>query len=120
MTGSDYERALAKRLAEDGYHVIRAPASGSATTRALPDLAWGDGERVVCAELKTTGQNVAYFDAAEVTALREFAVAFNAASRLVARFKGDTDYYCIAPEQARQTDSGRYAVDRDMEMDAIL
>lgn len=116
MTGSDYERDLASLLDDDGYHVMRAPSSGAGTTRELPDLLWASHfTDAVAAELKTTGQNVAYFDGDEVESLVNFARSFVARSWLVARFKGDTTFYCYSIDDARQTDSGRYAVDRDTE-----
>jgi Holliday junction resolvase len=119
MTGSDYERQLAARLSDQGYYVIRAPASGSATKRPLPDLAWADDE-IACAELKATSQNVAYFDGQEVQALEEFAAAFNATPYLVSRFKGDTTYYCCRPSTVRRTESGRYAYDHGNPCDIEL
>lgn len=120
MTGSDYERQLARKLDEQGYHVIRAPSSGSATQRDLPDLAYSKpGETPVFLELKTTAKNVAYYTDDEVQALSRFATAFNGRRGLCARFKGDTNYYLCAPIDARITDSGRYAVDRDLKLEIL-
>ena len=117
MTGSDYERQLANELDQRGYHVIRAPSSGSATQRDLPDIAYSKpGETPVFLELKTTGQNVAYYTEDEVEALARFATAFNGHSRLCARFKGDTNYYTLKPMNARRTDTNRFAVDREMQL----
>jgi len=117
----DYERALARQLSDAGYHVIRAPASGSKTTRDLPDLAWSKADVTPhVGELKTTGQDIAYYEQAEVEALRRFGVAFSATPVLLARYKQDTTYYKIAPEDARQTDSGNYAVERDMIVTPVL
>ena len=42
--GSRRERELVNKLDEDGYAVMRAPASGAATERELPDVLAGDGE----------------------------------------------------------------------------
>lgn len=120
MNGQNYERKLARLLDQYGYHVIRAPASGSATQRDLPDLGFAKmGEQPVFIELKCTSQNVAYYSDEEVTALREFAAAFNGQACLCARFKGDTWYYLCDPTDARRTDVGRYAVDRDMDCEVI-
>jgi len=111
-----YERKLAKHLDEQGYHVVRAPSSGGGTKRELPDLFWAKpSEAPIAAELKTTSQNVAYYDESEVAALQSFARSFDATPVLVARFKGDTTYYAVHIENPRITDSGRYAVDRDIE-----
>jgi len=116
MNGSDYERKLARYLDGRGFHVIRAPSSGAATERELPDLMWSKrGVPTIAGELKATSQNVAYYDKEEVQALTRFANAFGAEARLIARYKGDTSYYMFWPADARETDSGRYAVDRDIE-----
>lgn len=114
MTGQDKERDLAKRLSDAGYAVMRAPASGSATQRELPDLLWSKPETPLSVmELKYTGENVAYFDAEEVQALGWFAACVGAKQFLCARFKQDTTYYMAHPDDARRTESGRYAVDRE-------
>jgi Holliday junction resolvase len=116
MNGSDYERKLAKHLASEGYHVVRSPASGAATKRDLPDLFWSKtGEKPIACELKATSQNVAYYELEEVGSLMEFAMAFNAIPLLGARYKQDTTYYLWHPTGVRQTDSGKYAVDRDID-----
>jgi len=115
MNGQDYEREFARQLSNGKWCVIRAPASGSATERSLPDLAWGWKANSYCAELKATSENVAYYDEDEVQALLEFAAAFNSMPVLAARFKGDTTFYTCSIQSARRTDSGRYAVDRDNE-----
>lgn len=114
MSG-DYERQFANLLDEKEYHVIRAPSSGSATKRSLPDLAFSkESEETICVELKTTSRDIAYYTDQEVEALKEFAAAFHGVPRLAARFKGDTTFYTYRIKDARITDSG-YAVDRDIE-----
>jgi Holliday junction resolvase len=112
--GSDVERQLAKRLSDAGYAVMRAPASGGATDRELPDLLWAKPDTPLSVmELKYTGENVAYYDADEVQALGWFAACVGAKQFLCARYKQDRTYYLCHPNDARRTDSGRYAVDRD-------
>jgi Holliday junction resolvase len=116
MNGSHYERELAKHLDSEGYKVVRSPASGSATKRDLPDLFWSKPtETAIAVELKATSQNVAYYEKEEVSALMEFAMAFNAIPLLGARFKQDTSYYLWHPTDVRRTESERYAADRDIQ-----
>lgn len=116
MSGN-YERKLARILNANGYHVMRAPSSGSGTKRDLPDLMYArSGERPVCLELKTTSENIAYYTNSEVTALDAFADAFNAHARLGVRWKGDTTFYEVRPVDARRTGSAKYAVDSDTEI----
>lgn len=106
MSGSRYERQLCNYMDSKGYHVVRAPSSGGGTKRSLPDVFWSkDGERAIAAELKTTSKDVAYFQQDEVESLLEFAAAFNAAPRLVARFKGDTSYYVCDPRDCEETEN---------------
>ena len=116
MNGSHYERKLAKHLDSEGYHVVRSPASGSATKRDLPDLFWSKpDEKAIACELKATSQKAAYYTESEVYSLVEFATAFNATPLLGARFKQDTTYYLWHPNEVRRTNSGRYAADRDID-----
>lgn len=116
MNGDYYERELAKHLHSKGYAVMRAPSSGSATKRELPDLFYSKvSEPPRAIELKATAQNVAYFDDSEVDALQRFASHFGAKARLVVRIKNDTTYYGYRVDSARITDSGKLALDRDIE-----
>jgi Holliday junction resolvase len=95
---------------------MRAPSSGAATTRDLPDVLFSKVcQPLIAGELKTTGGNVAYYASDEVEALRQFATAFSAKPRLLARYKQDTTYYGWRIDDARVTDTGRYAVDREIE-----
>lgn len=113
----NYERKLARILHAENYHVMRAPTSGGGTKRDLPDLLYAKpGEKTVALELKTTSENVAYYDEGEVAALDRFADAFGADARLCVRWKGDTAFYEVAPVAARRTDSGTYAVDKDTDV----
>lgn len=115
MSGSDKERELARILDSQGYKVIRAPSSGSATQRALPDLFFAKNGEKTAVELKYTGKDRAYYSQNEVEALKEFAAAFNAYVRLVARYKQDTTWYTIDPRKAGRTEQGNYVVHRDLD-----
>lgn len=76
--GERRERELVNRLDEIGFAVMRAPASGSATERDLPDLLAGDGERFYAIEAKSSSGDPIYLDNAEVEALMFFATKFGA------------------------------------------
>ena len=113
MSGSTYERKLAKHLDSEGYHVVRAPSSGGGTKRSLPDVFWSkDNETAIAAELKTIQSAPAYVSHTEVESLQEFAAAFNAAPRLILREKGDTRYYVINPTDCVKTENS-YRLDKD-------
>jgi len=112
MTGN-YERMLAVELNDQGCAVMRAPSSGGGTARDLPDLLWSkSGEDTRAAELKTTAEPRAYYTTEEVDGLQRFATAFGAAPLLVARYKGDTEYYACHPTNAGRTDGGNYVLHR--------
>lgn len=127
MTGGRYERELVEALDAIGLAAMRAPASGSKTDRALPDVLAGhgvsfhDGEtpgawysECMAIELKTTEQTTAYVGAEEVEALEHFAEAFGARPYLVGRFKRPgpirPKYYFVRPGDCRMTDSGNYGI----------
>lgn len=98
--GARAERGLVNWLAENGWAVMRAPASGSATDRDLPDVLFGDGERFVAAEVKSSGEDIIYLDESEVDSLQYFADAFGAEAMAAVRFDleyGDPAYGADRP-----------------------
>lgn len=121
MGGASYERRLCRILDDQGFHVMRAPSSGGATERELPDVLYAKvATPLYAGELKTTSENIAYYEGVEVQSLRNFATAFGAKTRLIARFKGDTSYYVYRADQARRTGAGNYAVDRDIQAETTI
>lgn len=121
MDGDRYERLLCRHLANTGYHVVRSPASGGATTRELPDAFYSKpGAQSVALELKSKDGQRAYYDEREVVALESFAHAFNAKPRLFTRWKGDTSYYGHKPSECHTTSGGNYRVDRGQSADIVI
>lgn len=117
-----YEREFARILDAAGWAVMRAPSSGSATDRDLPDvLAAGrdpaDSQRryLMAVEHKSGADSTLYVDADEVAALERFADHFGAQTFLVARFTDHstgTGHYLVDPLDARRTDAGTYGLPR--------
>lgn len=108
MNGDRHERSLARALDAEGYAVIRAPASGAATDRRLPDLlAARQGDRPLAIEAKATNKNVAYLDPAEVRDLTWFAEQFGGIALLAARYKGDTTTYLVPVGRLETTKTDR-------------
>jgi Holliday junction resolvase len=132
MGDGRFERELVNTLDACGYVAMRAPSSGSATERALPDVLAGkaaeaeadhayrsDGWTVadggfylsvfsesLAIEGKTTSRNVIYVEPHEVEALVEFAEAFGARPLLGARYKRngyDRIHYLVPVENAYRT-----------------
>ncbi len=110
--GERRERELVNLLDEIGFAVMRAPASGSATERELPDVLAGDGERFYAIEAKSSSGDPIYLDGGEVEALCFFASSFGADPRIGIRFD-DTDWAFFDPDDCYVTEGGNYRVKRE-------
>lgn len=110
--GDRRERELVNLLDEVGFAVMRAPASGSATDRELPDVLAGDGERFYAIEAKSSSGNPIYLDGAEVEALRYFATNFGALPRIGIRFDNQ-DWAFFDPDELYMTGAGNYRVKQE-------
>jgi Holliday junction resolvase len=110
--GDRVERECINRLRDLGLKIMRAPSSGSATTRDLPDVLAGDGEGIIIAgEVKAGGGERLYLEGKEVSALVRFARGFHpdAVPLIVTRWDRDTNFYVRHAEDERlhRTDSGK-------------
>ncbi|MDY6819627.1 MAG: Holliday junction resolvase Hjc [Halobacteriales archaeon] len=110
--GSRTERELVNLLDEAGFAVMRAPASGSATDRDLPDVLAGDGEVFYAIEAKSSSGDRIYLEGEEVEALIYFARNFGAKARIGVRFD-EMDWYFFHPGDLYTTDGGNYRVKRE-------
>jgi Holliday junction resolvase len=107
--GDRRERELVNKLDGAGFAVMRAPASGSATDRELPDVLAGDGDQFYAIEAKSSAGDPIYLDGEEVTALVYFARNFGANPRIGVRFDRE-DWYFFHPDDLYTTDGGNYRV----------
>ena len=110
--GDRRERELVNRLDEAGFAVMRAPASGSATERELPDVLAGDGERFYAIEAKSSAGDPIYLTGEEVEALIYFSRNFGAKARIGVRFDRE-DWYFFHPGELYTTDGGNYRVKKE-------
>jgi len=110
--GDRRERELVNRLDESGFAVMRAPASGSATERELPDVLAGDGDRFYAIEAKSSSGDPIYLSGEEVEALIFFAQNFGAKARIGVRFDRE-DWYFFHPGELYTTDGGNYRVKKE-------
>jgi Holliday junction resolvase len=110
--GDRRERELVNLLDDAGFAVMRAPASGSATTRELPDVLAGNGETFYAIEAKSSAGDPIYLDGEEVYALVYFAQNFGAKPRIGVRFDRE-DWYFFHPDDLHQTDGGNYRVKKE-------
>lgn len=110
--GDRRERELVNELDEAGFAVMRAPASGSATERELPDVLAGDGENFYAVEAKSSSGDPIYLTGEEVEALIYFAQNFGAKPRIGVRFDRE-DWYFFHPGDLHVTDGGNYRVKKE-------
>ncbi|WP_082230843.1 Holliday junction resolvase Hjc [Haloprofundus marisrubri] len=110
--GDRRERELVNKLDEAGFAVMRAPASGGATTRELPDVLAGDGDRFYAIEAKSSAGDPIYLTGEEVEALIFFARNFGAKARIAVRFDRE-DWYFFHPGDLYVTDGGNYRVKKE-------
>jgi len=105
------ERQLATLLDERDFAVMRAPASGSATDRDLPDVLAGNGTAFYAIEAKASGGDPIYLGDDEIEALGRFATAFGAQPLIGARFDY-CDWSFFSPTEII-TENGAYRVKQD-------
>ncbi len=110
--GDRRERELVNALDDAGFAVMRAPASGSATQRELPDVLAGNGERFYAIEVKSSSGNPIYLTGEEVEGLVFFARNFGAKARIGVRFDRE-DWYFFHPGELHVTDGGNYRVKKE-------
>jgi len=110
--GGRRERELVNLLDEAGFAVMRAPASGSATERELPDVLAGDGEQFYAIEAKSSAGDPIYLTGEEVEALVYFSRNFGAKPRIGVRFDRE-DWYFFHPGELHVTDGGNYRVKKE-------
>jgi Holliday junction resolvase len=110
--GDRRERELVNELDERGFAVMRAPASGSATDRELPDVLAGDGDRFYAIEAKSSAGRPVYLDGEEVEALVYFSQNFGAKPRVGVRFDRES-WRFFHPADLHVTDGGNYRVKKE-------
>ena len=110
--GDRRERELVNQLDAAGFAVMRAPASGSATDRDLPDVLAGDDGRFYAIEAKSSSGDPIYLSGEEVEALVYFAQNFGAKARIAVRFDRE-DWYFFHPGDLYTTDGGNYRVKKE-------
>ncbi|ERG95867.1 Holliday junction resolvase Hjc [Haloquadratum walsbyi] len=110
--GDRRERELVNRLDEAGFAVMRAPASGSATERDLPDVLAGDGDTFYAIEAKSSSGRPIYLTGEEIESLIYFAQNFGAKARVGIRFDRES-WFFFHPGDLYVTDGGNYRVKKE-------
>ena len=113
VDGGAKERELVREI-EDVEHwtAMRAPSSGSATDRDLPDVLAGSAGRTLVVELKSSSGDPVYIGQEEVQALQRFAQAFGGTAYIACRWSSrslqDSTFYFSRPQALYRTDAGTY------------
>jgi len=110
--GNRRERELVNALDDAGFAVMRAPASGAATERELPDVLAGNGDDFYAIEAKSSSGRPIYLEGEEVENLVYFARNFGAKPRIAVRFDRE-DWFFFHPGDLYTTDKGSYRVKKE-------
>lgn len=114
--GRRTERQVINYLHENGWTVVRVPASGGGTDRDLPDVLVGGPGVTLAAEVKSSSGGHIYVHKEEIDALQRFGEEFGAHIGLIVKF--DTEYgdpaygedrpgfYLLHPDNCPRTDAG--------------
>lgn len=108
--GSRVERELVKMLWDADCAAMRAPASGGATKKPLPDIIAGNGKVYLAIEVKTTAADYIYIDSDKIKGLKEFSQIFGAEPYLGAKFK-NKKWRFVRINDLIQTRGENYKVD---------
>ena len=124
-TGTREERELVKMLWDADFAAMRAPASGGATKKPLPDVIAGNGSIYLAIEVKSTSLERIYINAEKIDGLKEFAELFGAKPYVGIKFLRKK-WRFICPEDLYKTKNNNYrlnmdlAFDKGLEFDEIL
>ena len=111
--GSREERELVKMLWEADCAAMRAPASGGATKKPLPDVIAGNGKVYLAIEVKSTSSERIYINSEKIDALLEFSGIFGAKPYVGAKFKREKwRFVCI--DDLKKTKQENYRLDKEL------
>lgn len=124
-TGSREERELVKMLWDADCAAMRAPASGGATKKPLPDVLAGNGKVYLAIEVKSTSLERIYINSEKIVGLKEFADTFGAIPYIGVKFIRKK-WRFICPDDLYKTKNNNYRVnielafDKGLEFDEII
>lgn len=110
--GNRRERELVNLLYDNDWGVMRAPSSGSATERELPDVIAGNAEYFYVIEAKSSSGDPIYLTEEEVDALLFFAEKFGGYARVGARFDREK-WTFFNPRALHRTPGDNYRVKQE-------
>ena len=116
--GARRERELISELDAHGFVAMRAPSSGSATPRELPDAIAGNGDVALAIEAKASSGDPIYLSGEEIEALEYFARNFGAVALVGVRFDY-CDWRFFDPDDLHATEGGNRRVKKDVLDDGL-
>ncbi len=111
--GSREERELVKMLWDADCAAMRAPASGGATKKPLPDVIAGNGKIYLAIEVKSTSAERIYIDSGKINALLEFSNIFGAQPYVGAKFKREK-WRFVSIDHLYKTKKENYRLDKEL------
>lgn len=118
-TGSREERELVKMLWDANCAAMRAPASGGATKKPLPDVIAGNGTIYLAIEVKSSSLERIYINSEKIDGLKEFSDIFGAKPYIGVKFlRKKWRFICL--EDLYQTKNNNYRVNIDLAFDKGL
>jgi len=108
--GYKEEIDLVKILWNNNFAAIRAPASGGATKKPLPDVIAGNGNRYLAIEVKTTSKDKVYIDSEKVKGLHKFSRIFGAKPYIGVKFKYK-EWFFLPLDDLEITPQKNYKID---------
>jgi Holliday junction resolvase len=118
-TGSREERELVKMLWDADCAAMRAPASGGATKKPLPDVLAGNGSIYLAIEVKSSSLERIYINSEKIEGLKEFSELFGAIPYIGVKFlRKKWRFICL--DDLHQTKNNNYRVNMDLAFDKGL
>jgi Holliday junction resolvase len=118
-TGSREERELVRMLWDADCAAMRAPASGGATKKPLPDVIAGNGSIYLAIEVKSSSLERIYIDSEKIDGLKEFSQIFGAQPYIGVKFlRKKWRFICL--EDLHITKNNNYRVNIDLAFDKGL
>jgi len=111
--GYKEEIDLVKIFWDNDFAAIRAPASGGATKKPLPDVIAGNGVKYLAIEVKTTSKDKIYIDSQKIEGLLKFSKMFGAEPYIGVKFKYKK-WFFLPVDDLELTAQKNYKIDLDL------
>ncbi len=114
--GSKEERDLVSMFWDVDFAAMRAPASGSATKKPLPDVIAGNGNVYFAIEVKSSSKDKIYINSEKILGLREFSSIFGAKAYVGVKFKRKK-WLFVSLDDLEITKGENYKLDKNLALE---